>query len=425
MICISIAQESRRLGLADVLNAGMLGADLLEVRLDCFREAPDLGKLVAVKPKPVIMSCRRVQDGGQWQGSEAERLALLRQSIISKADYVEIELDVADEIRPFPPSQRVISYTNMQGTPLDIADIYAEARTKHPDVIKLVTRVGSPEEAWPLVQILARSTIPTVVVGLGKPGVMMSVLGKKLGAPWTYAALERGMESYPGQATIRDLEQVYHYRAIDRGTRLVGVVGFTERERIATALLNDALASFGLNARCLPLPIGDVGLFRKVMDAVRLAAVVIDEPHQEPVLEIVAELEPAAQESQAADLLLHKEEKWRGYHPLCRAATAALEAALAGQATADKPLQGRIVMVLGTNATARAMTMAIQRRGGLAILAGRDRQRGLELAKKFCCRFVLFEALYSTTHDVLIVCSNEAPPHGKTGAEESPSMPGT
>src|SRR5688572_21633278 len=112
MICISINQESRRLALADMLNAARQ-ADLLEVRLDRFGKAPDLRELLSAKPKPVIMTCRRTQDGGFWEGTEEERLAILRQCIISKADYVEIEYDVADEIRRFPPSQRVISYTNL------------------------------------------------------------------------------------------------------------------------------------------------------------------------------------------------------------------------------------------------------------------------------------------------------------------------
>src|SRR3954462_6296773 len=89
MICISIAQESRRMALADMLNASRQ-CDLLEVRLDRFGKAPDVGELLPAKPKPVIMSCRRVQDGGEWQGTEEERMALLRQCIISKADYVEI-----------------------------------------------------------------------------------------------------------------------------------------------------------------------------------------------------------------------------------------------------------------------------------------------------------------------------------------------
>src|SRR3954468_17560122 len=108
MICISINQESRRLAVFDMYNAAPQ-CDLLEVRLDRFGMAPELGELLATKPKPVIMSCRRKSDGGNRDGTEAERLALLRQAIVHKPDFVEIELDVADQVRPFPPSRRVIS----------------------------------------------------------------------------------------------------------------------------------------------------------------------------------------------------------------------------------------------------------------------------------------------------------------------------
>ncbi len=69
MICISIAQSSRRFALVDMLNAAR-GGDLLDVRLDCFGKAPELGEMLAHKPKPVIMSCRRPQDGGSWEGTE-------------------------------------------------------------------------------------------------------------------------------------------------------------------------------------------------------------------------------------------------------------------------------------------------------------------------------------------------------------------
>src|SRR5215469_12630243 len=292
MICISIAQESRRFALVDMLNASHQ-CDLLEVRLDRFGKAPDVGELLAAKPKPVIMSCRRPRDGGLWDGSEDERLAILRQCIISKADYVEIELDAADQIRPFPPAKRVIAYTNCHETPANIAEIYAQAQSKHPDVIKLTTLARTPEEAWPLVQILSRATVPTVVVGLGKPGIMLSVLGAKIGAPWTYAALERGMEAYADQPTVADLENVYHYRAITRATRFIGVTGFGETQRATVAALNAVFAHLQLPARCLPLGVGDVRLFGKVIEAVKLAGAVIDDEHRQSILPIVPQREPS------------------------------------------------------------------------------------------------------------------------------------
>jgi 3-dehydroquinate dehydratase/shikimate dehydrogenase len=420
MICISIAQESRRLALADMVNAARQ-CDLLEVRLDRFQKAAEIGELLAVKPKPVIMSCPRPQDGGQWSGTEEERLALLRQCIISKADYVEMELDVADQIRPFPPSQRIISYTNLRETPANIGQIYQDAQDKNPDVIKLVTLARTPEEAWPLVQILAKPAIPTVVVGLGKPGLMLSILGKKMGSPWTYAALERGMEASPGQPTIHDLQAVYHYGSIDRATRLIGVIGFSELEYVTAGLLNAALARLSLPARCLPLLVGSPRLFRKVMEAVRLAAVVVDEPNRFALTDIAAELDSAAQGTQAVDLLVHKQDKWHGYNLLCRAGVAALEETLKATQATEKPLEGRTVMVVGVNAAARSLAYGVKKRGGSLILAAHERKAAHELAKELDCRYVPFEGLYSTMHEVLVICSDEKDPgNARTHRDAAP-----
>src|SRR5947209_2793309 len=131
-------------------NAGPQ-CDLLEVRLDRFDNAANLGELLANRPKPVIMTCRRAEDGGDWQGSEPERLALLRQCVVSGADYVEIELDVADQVRPLPPAKRVVSYTNLVETPENLPEVYAQILTRSPDVVKVVVPVRSPEEVWPVV----------------------------------------------------------------------------------------------------------------------------------------------------------------------------------------------------------------------------------------------------------------------------------
>jgi 3-dehydroquinate dehydratase/shikimate dehydrogenase len=403
MICISIAQESRRLALADMLNAARQ-CDLLEVRLDRFGKAPEVGEMLAVRPKPVIMSCRRPRDGGLWDGSEDERLALLRQCIISKADYVEIELDVADQIRKFPPSRRVISYTNRDQTPANIADIYAQAQTKSPDIIKLTTLARTPEEAWPLVQILARAPVPTVVVGLGKPGVMLSVLGAKIGAPWTYAALERGMESHPDQPTVADLENVYHYRSINRATRFIGVTGFGERERATIAALNAAFAHLQLPARCLPMGVGNVRLFGKVIEAVKLAGAVIDAEHRQSILQIATEREPSAARTGAADLILHRDEKWHAADTQIPATVNALETVMKARGSSEHPLAGRIVLIAGTGELAQMMARELKQHGSVLVIAGRDREAAHHLAQEMKCRFVQFEALYTTIHDVLIVC---------------------
>ena len=428
MICISIAQESRRLALADMLNAAQMGADLLEVRLDCFENAPDPKELLAARRKPVIFSCRRTADGGNWKGTEDERVMLLKTAIVSQADYCELEMDVAHQVRRFGACQRVISYTNLKETPSDIAEIYEEMRQKDPDIIKLTCKARTPEEAWPLVQILAKPPVPTVVVGLGRPGLMLAVLGRKMGAPFTAAALEKGMEAYPGQPTVSDLEKVYHYRDIDRQTKLVGVTGTGEREFITTALLNTAFAKLSLPIRCLPLQVGNVKLFRKVIEAVRLLGVVVEEEQQDALREVAGQLDEDARGAMlnqgalpvehAVDLLVQPESKtWHGAHTFGRAAVAALEDSLRSR---ERNLDGTIVMVAGLNSTARSIARAVKERGGKLIFGSHNRDEATKYSRLFGGRHVMFEGIYTTLHDVLVVCRDA----GETDDEKSVLHPG-
>jgi 3-dehydroquinate dehydratase/shikimate dehydrogenase len=246
--------------------------------------------------------------------------------------------------------------------------------------------------------------VPTVVVGLGKPGVMLSVLGAKIGAPWTYAALERGMEAHPGQPTVSDLEEVYHYRSINRSTRLIGVTGFGERERATIAALNAVFAHLQLPARCLPLGIGNVRLFGKVIEAVKLAAAVIDAENRQTILQIATEREPSAVRTGAADLILHRDNKWHAANTQIPATINALEAAMKARSGSEHPLAGRMVLLAGVNDLTRMIALELSQRGSVLIIAGQDREAAHQLAQKLKCRFVQLEALYTTIHDVLIVC---------------------
>jgi 3-dehydroquinate dehydratase/shikimate dehydrogenase len=64
-------------------------------------------------------------------------------------------------------------------------------------------------------------------------------------------------------------------------------------------------------------------------------------------------------------------------------------------------------MIVGLNAAARILVKEVQRHGGNAILASHQKKAGQALAQELGCRFVQFEAIYSTLHDVLVVCADE------------------
>jgi 3-dehydroquinate dehydratase/shikimate dehydrogenase len=222
------------------------------------------------------------------------------------------------------------------------------------------------------------------------------------------------MESYPGEPTVADLRDVYHYGAIDRSTRLVGVTGFGPRERATTAALNAAFAHFHLPARCLPLGVGSVPLFRKIMGAVKLAAVVLDGEHLGAGPQLAADLDAVAARTRSADLVLAKGDQWIGHDTQTPTTVAALEAAVRGRHPSAEPLRGRVVMVVGVNGLAETLAREVQQRGAGAIIASHDREAAHRLAQSVGCRYAQFEALYSTAHDVLAVCAEEAE-RGKAG----------
>jgi 3-dehydroquinate dehydratase/shikimate dehydrogenase len=289
-------------------------------------------------------------------------------------------------------------------TPEKLPEIYAQVLTKNPDVVKVVVPVHAPEEVWPVVQMLAKPAVPTVVVGLGKPGVMLAIMARKMGAPWTYAALERGMEAHHGQPTVWDLENVYHYRSIKRGTPLVGVTGFGELPSLNVALLNTALAGLGLPDRCLPLAVGDLEVFRKVLRALKLGSVVIDREHESSIRRIIPDLKPSARQAEAVDLLTYEDDVWQGYNLSCRAALAALDLTL--REKSGKGMQGKVVMLVGAGGMTHVLGLGVKQAGGIPIVAHRDKERGQALAQALGCRFVQPEAVYSTLHDVLVRCDD-------------------
>src|SRR6188768_1824180 len=137
-----------------MFNAAPL-CDLLEIRLDRFDKPPEFNVLFEKKFKPAIVACRRASDGGDWQGTEEARLVLLRQAIMAQVDYVELEVDVAGDVRRYGPTKRVVAYTNTREVPEDLGEIYRECLSKDPDVVKITVPTRTPEEAWPLIKIVA------------------------------------------------------------------------------------------------------------------------------------------------------------------------------------------------------------------------------------------------------------------------------
>jgi shikimate dehydrogenase len=224
---------------------------------------------------------------------------------------------------------------------------------------------------------------------------------------------------------VNDLETIYRLKDFDKSTRLIGVTGFSERELITVSALNAAFVHLKMAFRCLPLGIGNMKIFRKIMEGARFAGAVINVEHQASILDIQPELHGMARETQAADVVIRKNDAWHGMHSTCHAWMTALKNALKDRYVTENPLKNRFVLIAGRNAAAMIIAREVQRQGGNVILASNSKTAGLALAQKLGCRFALFEAIYTTMHDVLVVCDEEKDEKlGRPGIRASYLNPG-
>jgi 3-dehydroquinate dehydratase / shikimate dehydrogenase len=172
MICVSVGRGRHRMMLAELQHLGELGVGLAELRLDFIRRPVNLQRLLEGRPCPVIATCRRPTEGGKWMRSEQDRLTLLRTAIADKADYVDLEHDIAGSIPRFGATKRIVSYHNFNETPENLDDIWLGMSRLDPDVIKIATFANSPLDNLRVLRLIKRAKLPTIAFCMGEMGIV-------------------------------------------------------------------------------------------------------------------------------------------------------------------------------------------------------------------------------------------------------------
>ncbi len=189
-------------------------ADLFEVRIDLVGDSwPALARRLN---KPWI-ACNRVasEDGG-WQGSEAGRVNELLKAIKLGADIIDIELATRNLAEVIPAikarAQCLVSFHDLTGTPsLDrLKEIVERQLDAGADICKVVTTAQRFEDNISVLQLISEFPEAKVVsFAMGPLGLVSRILCPLVGGDFTYASIEAGKESAPGQLTVTDLRKIY------------------------------------------------------------------------------------------------------------------------------------------------------------------------------------------------------------------------
>src|SRR5947209_15913584 len=117
-VLVVIGRTRHKMVVVELQEAVKRGARFVELRLDFLAKAVDFKRLTPLKQCPWVATLRRPADGGRYNGTEQERLTILRQAIASGAfEWVDLETDVADGIKRFGSTKRIVSYHNTAEVP--------------------------------------------------------------------------------------------------------------------------------------------------------------------------------------------------------------------------------------------------------------------------------------------------------------------
>ncbi|MBI3861043.1 MAG: type I 3-dehydroquinate dehydratase, partial [Planctomycetia bacterium] len=414
MICVSLGRTRHKMVIAEHKHLASRGAQLVELRLDWLSHSPDVGRLLAGRPTPVVVTCRRARDKGLWRWTEEQRLMVLRSAIVSGAEYVDLEEDIAGSIRRFGPTKRIVSHHDFDKTPDDLEEIFKRLLELDPDIVKIVTMANSPLDNVRVLKLAAGSKVPTIAFCMGEFGVPSRILTGRYGAPFTYATFSSDRAMAPGQLTFEETRDIYHYDQINAATEVYGVIADPVAHSMSPLVHNAAFVHERLNKVYLPFRVPKDALAETVAGFgwLPVKGYSVTLPHKEEVLSLTSRFDGPIRDIGAANTLFQGTDgSWHAANTDYDAALESLVRELnpdpeAGTDVNLTALAGRKVLLLGAGGVARAIGRGIVSHGGVLMISNRTKDRAAELAEQLGCLLIEWQNRGSVFADVLVNCTS-------------------
>ncbi len=210
-ICVSIQPKTVAQAKQLIAKAEESHVDFVEVRLDNLEKGVMLKDLTAHHKTPLIATDKA-------RRTEVDRQALLLDAAKSGFDYVDAELS-SPKLQNFINQAKalgarcVVSFHDQNKTPAipELTRILEREVSSGADVCKIVTTAATIEDNLTLLQFIEQAPVrkKPVCFAMGALGRTSRLLSPMFGSFFTFACLERGSETAPGQMTVQEMRQAY------------------------------------------------------------------------------------------------------------------------------------------------------------------------------------------------------------------------
>ncbi|MEZ6140669.1 MAG: shikimate dehydrogenase [Zavarzinella sp.] len=408
-VCVVIARTRHKMVQVELDEAYKAGARFIEVRLDYFSKAVDFKRLFEKKQCPWVFTLRKVKDGGRFAGSEEQRQALLRSAIVSGVDWIDLETEIADEIRRFRDVKRIVSYHNFQETPANLEEIYEKMLKQDADVLKIVTMANHPNDSLRILKLIKEQKKPTVGHCMGEYGLPSRMIALVCGAPFMYCAFNSERNIAPGLLSLAELKQIYQINGVNQDTKIFGLLGDPVSHSFSPILHNSMFRKHKFNGLYVPFRVGR-GQLAEMIPAYQELPVdgySVTIPHKNAAMAFAKSLDEHSQETNALNTLVRTADGFSGCNTDYDAAMACLkQAAPKDENGATIELGNSSAIILGAGGAARAIAYGLRRAGINQIyITSRTYSNSQQLANEVQGKAVEWHLRHSFACDVVINCT--------------------
>ncbi|HMS40706.1 MAG TPA: shikimate dehydrogenase [Pyrinomonadaceae bacterium] len=385
-ICISICAETAEDLIAQIKRAEDL-ADVIEIRFDCLTKK-EFDKLDYRFPygENYIYTFRPKEQGGNRELSLEEREEFWN----SGTDFGggDFEEDVVENHLYWLYSPVICSYHDFKRIPENLFEIYERIKFNgaNVDIIKIAAQTKDISDAIPIWRLLVKATNENqkiIPIAMGEAGKWTRILGLAHGAFMTYAALDSGKETAPGQISARDLIEVYRVKELNEQTEIFGILGSNTSYSMSPFMHNAAFKFHNLNAVFVPLQTHDLDEFMRRMVKPETREIELNFkgfsvtiPHKQSIIKHLDFIDQTAKTIGAVNTVKIIDGKLHGYNTDAHGFITPLKNTFGD-------LRNAKVAVFGAGGAARACVYALKREGAEITIFARDLAKARSLAEEF------------------------------------------
>ncbi len=349
-----------------------------------------------------IATCRRAASGGQFKGSLAAQLEVLGKAHAAGCQIVDLELESALRAKPEAIARLrsratlIVSFHDFRGT-RHLEETLKKMLKVPADLYKIVGTATTLSDNVAMMKFVQTESDKHALIGLcmGEQGIISRVLSVRAGSVFTFAAVNAGLQTAPGQVSARDLHGTYRIDQVDAATRIYGVAGDPIGHSLSPVIMNTALRRENVNAVYLPLHAKTLKDLIHCAREIPLRGFSITMPYKQAILPYLDNMDTHTAKIGACNTVVRGQEgKFYGFNTDIAGIVRPLEQRLA--------IEGAKVLVLGAGGAARAAVFGLKERGAEVWIFNRTPLKGQKLARQVKARAIQRAGLGKIAFDAIV-----------------------